>query len=1077
PELEPEGFLNILITGRTEEVGNELDSDEIRELTLTIEDEEGQIQDSVRAISKLFLEVNDIRDVIDANPQDNIPDTDPDTPGLQISLREAITVANALTVPTEKTIRKVDFFLNAPNLRQSMEVDTDLGPLPELTSNVSLLAGANALRIVGNTDGETIDGLRVNGDNVTVSNVEIREFTGNGLTVQGSGNTLSKIQVGDPNRFDGPQSRLHGILLQGVTDLTLEDVEVTQNLEDGLRIVDSSNVNVRSISSVRNSQFGVLIRDSRQVTIRIEDRQSESQIVQNSGVGLRIESESNPTNDIHIEGLFVSDNGPTDSDLSEIEIVGPGVSNVTLNENTLGGSDIQSKFAISISDASEITISENDLEGDDAIVVSNATQVDVIGNEIQGGRGVVVSGNSDAVGIVANEFESEINMPIDLVSPGEAEGASTANDAGDADSGPNQLQNFPELTVFSSRSPVLGNVNGSLLAIQLELDSTPSSLFQVQLYAGGPANQALFADGATTTFLMRTDASGNARRTITTARVFGENELDDLLPTTPFQAVATRITGAGTSLSRTTSELSPPVRAQLGSDSDFDGVIDQIEVDGGDGTSTDELDNKVVIIPALGEVLDGGLSDFEIAALLEQQENVPTEVDFELNTGRIESEDELMGVGVGEVFDVQVQGRVFNVLRFGELVIEPENGQRARVRVESDRPVNQVIKLDENGQAFVFDFDPDTQTGAQFSADRKEVILNLRDNQRGDLDPREGVIRDPFSPVLIGGLTLPRSAAGRDVTLKRNGDALEIIDNPTTEVIQSQLINDTNLVFIDGFLDAIDHVAIDLQTEGGFNLADPIIVDGEGGDDLLRITQGGTANFNLSDAQQIVFDAGTGLDTLQFEGNSPQIDLTQLGAGVVQNLETLRLATTEGAGSLAISPQVVSDITDENQELTLESQFGDEVFLGEGWNVDGFEVVDGKLVRILKNNDVTLRSIGPSDWTNPVDRFDVNANGEVSALDALLIINELNRDRLLDAEGNLPPAVQDGVFTGQFLDVLSRGTFSALDALNVINHINRLELATSTPNGEPLFENVSDDFMPPSVSLAEQENISRAIPS
>ncbi len=69
---------------------------------------------------------------------------------------------------------------------------------------------------------------------------------------------------------------------------------------------------------------------------------------------------------------------------------------------------------------------------------------------------------------------------------------------------------------------------------------------------------------------------------------------------------------------------------------------------------------------------------------------------------------------------------------------------------------------------------------------------------------------------------------------------------------------------------------------------------------------------------------------------------------------------------------------------------------------------------------------------------DVNADGAVSAIDALLIINELGR---LDAQGET--SVSGGSL--RFVDVNNDGKASAIDALRVINYLN-----AHSGNGEPI---------------------------
>jgi hypothetical protein len=84
----------------------------------------------------------------------------------------------------------------------------------------------------------------------------------------------------------------------------------------------------------------------------------------------------------------------------------------------------------------------------------------------------------------------------------------------------------------------------------------------------------------------------------------------------------------------------------------------------------------------------------------------------------------------------------------------------------------------------------------------------------------------------------------------------------------------------------------------------------------------------------------------------------------------------------------------------------------------------------------------PSGGYNTRDAQDVNNDGIVSAIDALLVVNHLNR------HGST--AVTQGVFTrAPFLDVNNNGQISATDALTVINKLNAsASQATSGAEGE-----------------------------
>ncbi|MEM6362855.1 MAG: dockerin type I domain-containing protein, partial [Planctomycetota bacterium] len=94
----------------------------------------------------------------------------------------------------------------------------------------------------------------------------------------------------------------------------------------------------------------------------------------------------------------------------------------------------------------------------------------------------------------------------------------------------------------------------------------------------------------------------------------------------------------------------------------------------------------------------------------------------------------------------------------------------------------------------------------------------------------------------------------------------------------------------------------------------------------------------------------------------------------------------------------------------------------------------------------------PVDPPNPVAPirvageivYDVNRSGDVTALDALLVINELNRQ---DATASAEPVPTNGIFATT--DVNADGRISALDALLVINELNRADAAPEPISSAP----------------------------
>jgi hypothetical protein len=108
----------------------------------------------------------------------------------------------------------------------------------------------------------------------------------------------------------------------------------------------------------------------------------------------------------------------------------------------------------------------------------------------------------------------------------------------------------------------------------------------------------------------------------------------------------------------------------------------------------------------------------------------------------------------------------------------------------------------------------------------------------------------------------------------------------------------------------------------------------------------------------------------------------------------------------------------------------------------------------LDASSLTLPSTQTPDtwWQNPVDPFDVNEDGEVAPVDVLLVINELNSRKYVDAMGKLPPARPPEAFC---YDVNGDGYAEPLDVLLIINFLNKqggLAGESAATDREPLPE-------------------------
>ena len=86
-------------------------------------------------------------------------------------------------------------------------------------------------------------------------------------------------------------------------------------------------------------------------------------------------------------------------------------------------------------------------------------------------------------------------------------------------------------------------------------------------------------------------------------------------------------------------------------------------------------------------------------------------------------------------------------------------------------------------------------------------------------------------------------------------------------------------------------------------------------------------------------------------------------------------------------------------------------------------------------SDLVLQAA--NGWQNPIDRFEVSGNGELSPVDGLAVINELARVTVHDPETNELAEITDEVGPPPFYDVNGDGLITPLDALGVINEISR----------------------------------------
>jgi hypothetical protein len=173
--------------------------------------------------------------------------------------------------------------------------------------------------------------------------------------------------------------------------------------------------------------------------------------------------------------------------------------------------------------------------GDGILIAPGGSQPNTIANNLT--DGIVVCGSSYSVLISGNAIYGNGGLGINLVGGTEDGRGWTANDPGDSDTGPNGLQNYPDLIAAEG---------GEYLTITGSLQSLPDSTYILEFFTTHPGSTPGGGEGKE--FLgqieVRTDANGFVSFNVTFGKPVPEGEL---------------ITATATAGGWSTSEFSAPI--------------------------------------------------------------------------------------------------------------------------------------------------------------------------------------------------------------------------------------------------------------------------------------------------------------------------------------------------------------------------------------------------------------------------------------------------------------------------------------------------------------------------------------
>jgi CSLREA domain-containing protein len=368
-------------------------------------------------------------------------------------------------------------------------------------------AGGSGLTLAAGSSGSTIRGLVINrfvtgiliqsaGNFVTGNFIGIdptgaidRGNSGNGVEIASAGNTIGGTTPAARNVISGSdvQQATAGILWtgNGATGNAILGNYIGTNASGTGAIP-----NWFGISAVlgNGNAIGGTIAGARNV------------VSGNSNTGVSLSSSNNNT----VQGNHIGTN-PTGTGPLPNGNQGLRVDNA--QGNVIGGASAGAGNVISangdigvrLTFASTTTVQSN-------IIGMNATATAVLGN-LDGGVHVF-AGNGDLIRsnvIFGNQGSAQppslgIDLDVDQVAPDDGV---TPNDAGDPDTGSNDLQNFPVITAasFSAGTTTLSGT----------LNSTPSTTFTLEFFVNDACDPSGFGEGQTPvgTALVTTDGNGN----------------------------------------------------------------------------------------------------------------------------------------------------------------------------------------------------------------------------------------------------------------------------------------------------------------------------------------------------------------------------------------------------------------------------------------------------------------------------------------------------------------------------------------------------------------------------------------
>ena len=186
----------------------------------------------------------------------------------------------------------------------------------------------------------------------------------------------------------------------------------------------------------------------------------------------------------------------------------------------------------------------------------------------------------------------------------------------------------------------------------------------------------------------------------------------------------------------------------------------------------------------------------------------------------------------------------------------------------------------------------------------------------------------------------------------------------------------------------------------------------------------------------VTVDGQNSLESVALAGKSQTLDLSTTDLSALGGLSKIDVSGF-GSNRLTLDLNQIQTLISQSGSLTIKYDMDDVIEFGDGWTVSKPRIETDGFRHILTQGQTELLLDNDTPWTNPLEPLDIDRNGIVAPLDALLTIN------LLGMITDLTRPESSDAILDHYLDVDRNQELSPLDSLFIINQLNFSAAASS----------------------------------